>query len=103
MYVSYQVLRSLAGDGMTAAEQREADEQLGRTVAALSRSRRRFAARTRALAGALAPAGHGAAGFRKVGQDDWPPAASDSVSMLSQGSRDGCPTQRRPAPTGARR
>jgi hypothetical protein len=38
MYTSYQVLRILAGGGMTVAEQREADEQLGRFVAGLSRS-----------------------------------------------------------------
>ena len=58
MYVSNQALRLLARDRMTAAEQRAADDQLGRIVAALSQSRRRFAERTGALARALAPAGH---------------------------------------------
>lgn len=103
MYVSYQVLRILAGDGVTTAEQRAADEELGRIVAALSRSRRRFAERTRALAGALAPAGIGSTSFRKVGQPGSPPGASDSGPVLSQGARNDCPTQRRPASTGARR
>lgn len=53
MYVSYQVLRILAADRMTAAEQRLADEQLGRIAAALYQSQRRFARRTGALARAL--------------------------------------------------
>jgi hypothetical protein len=43
MYVTYQVLRTLAADPLTATEQRQADEQLGRIVAALSQSWRRFA------------------------------------------------------------
>jgi hypothetical protein len=80
--VSHQALRILGGDSMTAAEQRQADEQLGRIVAALSRSRRRF---------------------RKVGQPDSPPGATDSVPLLSQSARKECPTRHRPAPTGARR
>jgi hypothetical protein len=41
MYVSHQALRILGRDSMTAAEQREADEQLGRIVVGLSWSRRR--------------------------------------------------------------
>jgi hypothetical protein len=82
MYVSHQALRILGGDRMTAAEQRQADEQLGRIVAALSRSRRRF---------------------RKVGQPESPPGASDSAHMLSQSARKECPAHYRPAPTGARR
>ena len=45
MYVSHQALRILAGDGMTTAQQREADDQLGRIIAALSRSGRRFGER----------------------------------------------------------
>jgi hypothetical protein len=104
MYVSYQVLRILAGDRMTAAEQREADEQQGRIVAGLSQSRRRLAERTRALARALTPAGHRSAIFRKVGRPVSAPAATDSTAMLSQDARNGRPTQhRRSAPTGARR
>ena len=58
MYVSNQALRLLARDRMTAAEQRAADDQLGRIVAALSQSRRRFAERTGTLARALALAKH---------------------------------------------
>jgi hypothetical protein len=104
MYVSYQVLRVLAADGMTAAEQREADEQLGRLVAALSRSRRRFAARTQALAGALIPVGPRSTIFRKVGRSGSAPVAADSAAMLSQGARNGCRAEHRgAAPTGARR
>jgi hypothetical protein len=57
MYVSHQALRILAHDRMTAAEQREADAQLGQIVAALSLSWRRFGKRTGALARALAPVG----------------------------------------------
>jgi len=56
MYMSHQALRTLSRDRMTAAQQREADERLGRIVAGLSWSRGRFAERTRALATALAPA-----------------------------------------------
>jgi len=56
MYVSHQAMRTLSRDRMTAAQQREADEQLGRIAAALSPSRWRFAERTRALAAAPAPA-----------------------------------------------
>jgi hypothetical protein len=103
MYVSHQALRILAPDGMTAAEQREADEQLGRIAAALSRSRSQFAERVRALAGALAPAGHQSAIFRKVGQAGSPREASGPAHTFSQDPRNGCPAQRRPAPTGARR
>jgi hypothetical protein len=58
MYVSYQVLRILAADRMTAAEQRQADEQLGRIVAALSQSARRFA-RANGWAGPSAGPGRG--------------------------------------------
>ena len=64
MYVSYQVMRSLAADRMTAAEQRQADEQLGRIVSALSQSGRCFAQRAGALARALTPAGGWSASFR---------------------------------------
>jgi hypothetical protein len=57
MYMSHQALRILARDRMTAAEQRAADDQLGRIAAALSVSLRRFTHRTGALARALVPAG----------------------------------------------
>jgi hypothetical protein len=82
MYLSHQALRILAGEGLTTAEQREADAQLGRIVAALSRRGRRF---------------------RKVGQAASPPGAGISLLTLSQGTRKDCPSQRRPAPAGARR
>ena len=65
MYASYQALRILGADRMTAAEQRAADDQLGQIVAALSQSRRRFAERTGALARTLAPAGAGRRVFEK--------------------------------------
>jgi hypothetical protein len=81
MYVPHQALRVLAGDRLTTAQQREADAQLGRIVAALSRSRR----------------------FRKVGQPVSPSTTGDSALLLSQGARKGCPAPRRPAATGARR
>jgi hypothetical protein len=95
MFVSYQILRCLAPDGMTAAEQREADEQLGRIAAAVSQSRRRFAERTRALAGVLAATGRWSTIFRKVGQPGSPPAASGSAPVLSHSTRNGCETQLR--------
>jgi hypothetical protein len=37
MYLSYQILGNLARREMTTAQQREADEQLGRVVAGLAR------------------------------------------------------------------
>jgi hypothetical protein len=64
MYVSYQVMRILAADRMTAAEQRQADEQLGRIAAALSQSWCRFGQRAGALARALAPARDWSTSFR---------------------------------------
>ena len=54
MYVSYQLLRSLDRGDMSAAEQRAADEQQGRTVAALAASWRRTGERARAVLGLLA-------------------------------------------------
>lgn len=45
MYLPYVMLRNLAPGGMTADEQRAADEQLGRIVAAVARRRRRVTAR----------------------------------------------------------
>jgi hypothetical protein len=65
MYLSCQALRVLAPGGLTAAEQREADDQVGRIVAALSQPWRCFAGRTRVLAGRRAPAGHRSAAFEK--------------------------------------
>jgi hypothetical protein len=66
MYVSHQALRILGRDRLTAAQQREADEQLGRMVAALTRSRRRFAGRT--LAGGRAGSGQAPIGKLSKGR-----------------------------------
>jgi hypothetical protein len=46
VYIPYLMLRSLMPAEMTASEQRAADEQLGRIVAALARRGRRAPART---------------------------------------------------------
>jgi len=53
MYLSYQLLRRLDPAGMSAAEQRAADEQQGRTAAAVAASWRRTAQRARAVTGVL--------------------------------------------------
>jgi hypothetical protein len=65
MYISHQALRVMARDGMTPAEQRAADAQLGRIVAKMYQSRRRFGEGIRALARALAPADAGRQAFEK--------------------------------------
>jgi hypothetical protein len=53
MYMSYQLLRNLQPGDMSAAEQRAADEQQGRTAAAIAESWQRTAERARAAAGLL--------------------------------------------------
>jgi len=50
MYQPYLMLRTLGSPDMTAAQQREADDQLGQTVAAMARRGRRLAARAHAVA-----------------------------------------------------
>jgi hypothetical protein len=50
-------LRALAPQDMTAAQRREADEQLGRVAAALARSKRRLAGRRYSVA-AMPRRGH---------------------------------------------
>jgi hypothetical protein len=50
VYGSYVMLRTVAPQDMTAAEQREAGEQLGRVAASLARGRRRLARRARGAA-----------------------------------------------------
>jgi hypothetical protein len=50
MYLPYLMLRNLAPRGMTAGEQREADEQLGQITAAVARWGRRVAAQAHAVA-----------------------------------------------------
>src|SRR5581483_8877673 len=53
VYLSYQLLRSLDRGGLSAAEQRAADEHLGRAVAAAAASWRRAAEQARTVAGLL--------------------------------------------------
>ncbi len=67
MYIPYLMLRNLAPGAMTAAEQRAADEQLGRIVAVLARRSRRVAAQVRAVTAPAAWAGHQQAALRKAG------------------------------------
>ena len=67
MYLPYVMLRNLAPPEMTPAEQREADEQLGQTAAALARYGHRVAARVHAAAALAARDGHQRAAFRKTG------------------------------------
>jgi hypothetical protein len=50
VYATHLMLRALAPQDMTAAQQREASEQLGKVAAALARSRRRLAGRAHAVA-----------------------------------------------------
>jgi hypothetical protein len=52
MYGSHLMLRALAPEDMTAAERREASEQLGKVAAALARGRRRLARRAPGAAAA---------------------------------------------------
>ena len=85
MYLPYQVLRALAPEGMTPAEQRVADEQLGRIAAGLSRSWRHGAERAQALADLLVLAVYPSAIFRKLnlesprGQAPTRPACPEEV------------------------
>jgi hypothetical protein len=58
MWFSYLMLRNLVPEGMTATEQRMADEQLGETAAALARVTWRIAARAHAVAALPARRGH---------------------------------------------
>lgn len=66
MYLPHQVLRAPAPGGMTPAEQRAADEQLGQIAAGLSRSWRHGAERARALADLLVLAVYPSVFFRKL-------------------------------------
>jgi hypothetical protein len=67
MYVTLMMLRALAPEDMTAAQQREADEQLGKAAAALARSRHRLAGRMRAVATTRSRAGHQSAASAWLG------------------------------------
>ena len=64
MYLSYRFLRSLSPEGISAADQRAADEQVGRMFAAFSQGRRHVAGWGRALPVVLAVAVGSSAGFR---------------------------------------
>jgi hypothetical protein len=64
MYLSDQFMRSLSPDDISAADQRAADEQLGRFFAAFSRGRQRVAGWGRALPFVLSVAVGSSAGFR---------------------------------------
>ena len=64
MYLSYRFLRSLSPEGISAADQRAADEQVGRMFAAFSQGRRHVAGWGRALPVVLAVAVGSPAGFR---------------------------------------
>ena len=86
MYVPYQVLRGQAPGGVAPAEQRRADEQLGRMAAALSASGLRFAARVHGLGGVLVLLGRRSARFRKVDElDGVPTPARRSCAQLAVG------------------
>jgi hypothetical protein len=67
MYMTLVMLRALAPDDMTAAQQREADEQLGKVAAALARSRHRLAGRVRTAATTRTPPGRLTAALAGVG------------------------------------
>jgi hypothetical protein len=66
VYTPYVMLRNLGPREMTAREQREADEQLGRNVAALAGWGHRVAARVHRVAALAARNGHRRAAFRKA-------------------------------------
>jgi hypothetical protein len=67
VYLPYLMLRTLTPWDMTAAQQREADEQLGEIAAAASRCSRRAAARTLAVATMPVRRGRQPADFRNNG------------------------------------
>lgn len=56
MYLSHQLMRGLSNERMTPAQQRAADEQLGRIAAAILRSAQRIRTRTRHGGRLAAPA-----------------------------------------------
>ena len=65
MYLSYHFLRSLSPESISPADQRAADEQIGRFFAALSRGSRRMTGGGHTLAVMLSVAVGTSAGFRK--------------------------------------
>jgi hypothetical protein len=66
MYQPYEMLRNLAPREMTASQQREAEEQRGQTVAAVTRWGRRVGAQVHAVAALPVRRGHQPAAFRKA-------------------------------------
>ena len=70
MYVPYQVLPGQVPGRMAPAEQRRADEQLGRLAAALSGSGLRVAARVHGLGGLLVLLCRRSVSFRKTDELD---------------------------------
>ena len=66
MYLPYQMLRNLTPHSATPAEQREADEQLGRIAAAMALSGRRLAGRAHAVAAVRDLAGRRTRAFEKL-------------------------------------
>jgi hypothetical protein len=82
MYMSYQVLRHTATGGLPTAEQRAADEQLGRLAAAASQLGRDVAAGARGLAGVLSLAGGHSVIFRKTDPRTCPAQAPAQPSCL---------------------
>ena len=80
MYLSYRFLRSLSPEGASAADQRAADEQVGRMFAAFAQGRRHMARWGRALPVVLALAVGSSAGFRNEARRMAPPAKSELAS-----------------------
>ena len=68
MFSSYLALRDRAPGGMSTAEQREADAQLGQLAATVSQLVSRIKAGAHGVADVLALAGYQSAIFRKVDQ-----------------------------------
>ena len=68
MFPSHLALRDRAPGGMSTAEQREADAQLGQLAAAVSQLVSRIKAGAHGVADVLALAGYQSAIFRKVDQ-----------------------------------
>lgn len=74
MYLSDRFLRSLSPEGISAADQRAADEQVGRFFAALSRGSQRITGWGHTLTVGLSVAAGTSAGFRKEVGRVSPPA-----------------------------
>ena len=82
MYQSYRFMRSLSPGGISAADQRAADEQVGRMFAAFSQGTRHLARLGRALAVVLSVAVGSSAGFRNEAR---PVAPAEGPELTSSG------------------